>query len=50
MKEVHSLSRGVIPAQAGIHFAFRVSGKMDSRLRGNDVVKCHRTGSEHVKS
>ncbi len=28
--------RAVIPAKAGIHFAFGGEGKVDSRFRGND--------------
>jgi hypothetical protein len=35
----------VVPAQAGIHFAFHAIEKikMDSRLRGNDVMKGYRS-------
>ena len=41
---------GVIPAKAGIHLSFRSSGKMDSRLRGNDTVDVlTRQNSRHTQ-
>ena len=35
----------VIPAKAGIHFAFLCTSKMDSRFRGNDGQMVWRTAS-----